>query len=648
MALMGMVSLDEMSISHTNDVWGWTDALDSTEYVLLGSDNGVCFVKLESGGVPHFMGRLPTHNTNSLWRDVKVIGDFAYVVSEAPGHGLQIFDLTELRDWDESLGTVIWSESSHVSGVSTGHNLAVHEDSNSLYILGSNLESGGVMIYDVSNPLTPVLTGIYGESGYFHDAQIITYSGPDPDYYGDIILIAANVTGLVILNVTDPADVVQISYSSYLNAHYAHQVWMSDDGAFILMGDELDETSNAVPGTRTLIWDVQNLDSPQLAGQHTSDMLASDHNQYISGELTYQSNYKSGLRILNTSQWSSGILTEVAYFDVYPEDDATGFLGAWSNYPFFASGYIAVSSIDRGLFILKHNVLDVSVLVDSWCSNDWINFNVTVPEGFTGPYQLSVEGLPIGVYPVGISHNPITVAPGSTTLCYILGSSSFSGVIDPLWVLETESNRFETRTPFSSESASAIFLDHDGDGFGDPNNAVLGCESDLIEVGSFVTNAMDCDDSRASTYPSSPETCDFIDNDCNGLIDDNVSLLSWYPDADGDGFGDVVSAVLMCGPPAGYVMNSSDCNDDSAVIYPGAIGTYQGFDNNCDGVFQVEEHHTCPGDFNFDNSRNVMDLLDILGAYGCLGPGCSTDINEDGAVSVNDLLLFLIYIGVPC
>ena len=148
MALVGMVSLDEMSVSHTNDVWGWTDALDSTEYVLLGSDNGVCFVRLESGGVPHFMGRLPTYNTNSLWRDVKVIGDYAYVVSEAPGHGLQIFDLTELRDWDESLGTVIWSESSHVSGVSTGHNLAVHEDSNSLYILGSNLESGGVMIYD--------------------------------------------------------------------------------------------------------------------------------------------------------------------------------------------------------------------------------------------------------------------------------------------------------------------------------------------------------------------------------------------------------------------------------------------------------------------------------------------------------------------
>jgi hypothetical protein len=526
--------------------------------------------------------------------------------------------------------------------------LAVHEDSNSLYVLGSNLQSGGVVIYDVSNPLTPVLTGIYGESGYFHDAQIVTYSGPDPDYQGDIILIAANVTGLVILNVTDPTDIVQISYSSYLNAHYVHQVWMSDDGAFILMGDELDETSNTVPGTMTLIWDAQNLDSPQLAGQHTSSISSTDHNQYISGELAYQSNYKSGLRILNTSQWSSGILTEVAYFDVYPEDDATGFLGSWSNYPFFASGYIAVSSIDRGLFIVKHNVLDVSVLVDSWCSSNWINFNVTVPEGFTGPYKLSVEGLPIGVYPVGITHNPTTVEPGSTTLCYILGSSSFSGVINPLWVLETESNRFEARTQFSIETPSAIFLDHDGDGFGDPSCAVLGCEIDLIEEGSYVTNALDCDDSRATTYPESPESCDFLDNDCNGLIDDNVSLLSWYPDEDGDGFGDLGGEVLMCTPPGGYVMNTTDCNDDSAVIYPGAIGTYQGFDNNCDGVFQVEEHHSCPGDFNFDNSRNVMDLLDILGAYGCSGPGCTVDITEDGAVTVNDLLMFLIYIGIVC
>ena len=648
MEFIGMVSTEEMSIGLANDVWGWTDAVDSTEYILLGADNGLCFIKLESGGIPHFMGRLPSHSTSGLWRDVKVIGDFAYVVSESPGHGLQVFDLTELRSWDESLGIVIWPESNHIPGFSTAHNLAVHEDSNSLYILGSNFQSGGVMIYDVSNPLYPVLTGIYGESGYFHDAQVVTYSGPDPDYQGDLILIAANTTGMVILNVTDPTDIVQISYSSYENVNYAHQAWMSDDGSFILMGDELDETSNSVSGTRTLIWDAENLDIPEIVGEHISNLSSTDHNQYISGELTYQSNYKAGLRILNTSQWSSGILSEVAYLDVYPENDSPGFLGSWSNYPFFNSGYIAVSSIDRGLFVVKQNVLEVTVNTDSWCSNDWISFNVTVPDGFTGPYELSLEGLPLGVSSTGITSTPIVVEPGSTTLCNVLGSSEFSGLLNPLWVLETATNCFETRTQFPITSPSVIFIDNDGDGFGGPNSAVLACDMGLVETSSYVTNSLDCDDSRAHSYPAAPEVCDFQDNDCNGIIDDNVTLLSWYPDDDGDGFGDIIGAVLMCAPPAGYVTDYSDCNDAEAVIYPGAIGTYQGFDNNCDGVFQFEEHHSCPGDFNFDNTRNVMDILEILGHFGCEGPGCVVDIDEDGTVTVQDLLTFLVYIGIDC
>ena len=65
-------------------------------------------------------------------------------------------------------------------------------------------------------------------------------------------------------------------------------------------------------------------------------------------------------------------------------------------------------------------------------------------------------------------------------------------------------------------------------------------------------------------------------------------------------------------------------------------------------MFQFEEHHPCPGDFNFDNTRNVMDILVILGYFGCEGPGCVVDINEDGTVTVQDLLTFLVYIGIDC
>ena len=65
-------------------------------------------------------------------------------------------------------------------------------------------------------------------------------------------------------------------------------------------------------------------------------------------------------------------------------------------------------------------------------------------------------------------------------------------------------------------------------------------------------------------------------------------------------------------------------------------------------MFQFEEHHSCPGDFNFDNTRNVMDILEILGHFGCEGPGCVVDIDEDGTVTVQDLLTFLVYIGIDC
>jgi hypothetical protein len=193
-----------------------------------------------------------------------------------------------------------------------------------------------------------------------------------------------------------------------------------------------------------------------------------------------------------------------------------------------------------------------------------------------------------------------------------------------------------------------MFLDSDGDGFGDPNSSILGCETGDTDESLYVTNSLDCDDSRATSYPLAIEVCDFQDNDCNGVVDDNVTLIAWYPDNDGDGFGNLEGEVLMCAPPAGYVVDASDCNDSEAVIYPGALGTFQGYDNNCDGVFQFDEHHICPGDFNFDSTRNVMDLLEILGSFGCIGPGCEVDIDEDGTVTVNDLLVFLMYIGLDC
>ena len=108
------------------------------------------------------------------------------------------------------------------------------------------------------------------------------------------------------------------------------------------------------------MWDVSDLDDPALIGSHDSTTTATDHNQYVKGSYTYQSNYRAGLRILDITDIANGNLTEVAFFDVYPRSDSSNYEdGTWSNYPFFDSGIVIVSVIEQGLFILRPNLVDV-------------------------------------------------------------------------------------------------------------------------------------------------------------------------------------------------------------------------------------------------------------------------------------------------
>jgi Uncharacterized conserved protein len=109
-----------------------------------------------------------------------------------------------------------------------------------------------------------------------------------------------------------------------------------------------------VSQTRTLVWDMKDLDNPKLVNQLMLPEESIDHNLYVKGSTMYQSNYKSGLRILDISDRENP--EEVAHFDTQPYDEnGTGFQGSWSNYPYFESGIIIVSSIGEGLFVLEES-----------------------------------------------------------------------------------------------------------------------------------------------------------------------------------------------------------------------------------------------------------------------------------------------------
>ncbi len=128
------------------------------------------------------------------------------------------------------------------------------------------------------------------------------------------------------------------------------------------------------------------------------------------------------------------------------------------------------------------------------------------------------------------------------------------------------------------------FRDGDGDGFGDPGNTRQICD----QPDDFVGNATDCDDDASLVHPDAAETCNGIDDNCDGLIDDDDPEVqdkpTWFSDGDGDGFGDLGLTTEACQAPEGAVSDFTDCADDDFSINPGAVEVCNGLDDDCNGA----------------------------------------------------------------
>lgn len=337
-----------------SDLWGWTDEENGREYALVGLSTGTSFVDVSDPRSPVVIGFLPTHaGLVSAWRDIKTYRDHAFIVADNGGpHGVQVFDLKRLRT--AAPGTTFGADARY-AGIAEAHNIIINEASAHAYLVGGDQCAGGLEMADLSDPLAIKDAGCYSGDGYTHDAQCVQYSGPDSDYQGREICFASNEDTLTLIDVTDKSSPVQISRTSYLQAGeigYVHQGWLTENQEYFLQDDELDETFQGHT-TRTYVWDVRDLDAPTVRFSDAGGS-SSDHNQYVRDGLTYQANYKRGLRILRIDDPTTGALSEVGFFDTHPETSGSvnGFSGAWSVYPFFASGTIVVSDINRGLFVL--------------------------------------------------------------------------------------------------------------------------------------------------------------------------------------------------------------------------------------------------------------------------------------------------------
>ena len=338
-----------------NDSWGWTDPTTNKEYALVGLNSHAAFVDISEPSLPILLGVLPTATVNSSWRDIKVYQNHAFIVSEASGHGMQVFDLTRLRNVITPPET--FTADTHFTDFGKAHNIFINETSGYAYVVGTSRNGpffGGALFINIQNPTLPVSEGGFAAGGYSHDVQVINYFGPDADYNGKEILVGSNENEIVIADVTNKANPITISTIAYSNIGYTHQGWFTEDLNHFIVGDELDERDFG-NNTRTLFFDLSDLDNPVYDFDYLGPTSAIDHNGYVNGNDYFLANYRAGVRVLDLSQIASNIITEIGFFDTYPENDNAAFDGVWNVYPFFQSENIVISDIDRGLFIVRRS-----------------------------------------------------------------------------------------------------------------------------------------------------------------------------------------------------------------------------------------------------------------------------------------------------
>ncbi|KAF2754917.1 hypothetical protein EJ05DRAFT_138046 [Pseudovirgaria hyperparasitica] len=359
--------------------WGWTSK-DGREFGIVGQFSGAAFVEITNKGKIIYLGRLPAQSVGSRWREIRVLNDFVIIGSEAVGHNVQIFDMKKLLHIDPS-SPVTFDPQRDLVGlfsdtipIGRTHNVVVDWDNEYAIAVGAQPRNqscaSGLQYIDLSDPSVPKSPGCASQDGYVHDAQCVTYNGPDRSFRGRNICVGYNEDTVTVYDASSksgrPASEV-LSRLSYPGATYCHQGWWTERNwhQYVLLNDELDERDGKGPAASgrpvTHIIDFTDLRNPKWTGTFfATDHKTIDHNLYIVDGLAYQSNYGAGLwvhdvRSISRDPTGSKVSVE-GFFDIYPEDDAVGgivqFAGTWSHF-LFPSGFVLVNTIERGAFVVK-------------------------------------------------------------------------------------------------------------------------------------------------------------------------------------------------------------------------------------------------------------------------------------------------------
>jgi choice-of-anchor B domain-containing protein len=308
-------NLDDYHSARYNDIWGYVDP-SGNEYALLGVRTGTSIISLADPTNPFEIAFIPA--TNSIWRDIKVHDQYAYVVSDGTSDGLQIIDLSQLPN-TATLAVQLntWFNAAHNIFIDNGY----------AYVIGTNNFSGGMHILDLSDPTSPTRTATYTASGYIHDVYV----------WDDTVVVCAGSSGEYhLVDVTDKTNPQLISTSIPIPGIYAHSGWMTEDKRYFYATEEFNQVDITV-------WDLQDRSSWDLVvPSWETNSGATVHNLFFVGNYAHISYYSDGYVILDISDPLNPVLV-----GQYTTPDM------WGCYPYFPSGITICSDIINGLYVFN-------------------------------------------------------------------------------------------------------------------------------------------------------------------------------------------------------------------------------------------------------------------------------------------------------